>query len=210
MKVSEVKFARKFNEGNYESKDYSITAVLDEDDVVAEVFKELDKEITAAHSGETTEGEEENANEGNTTRGLGKTARKDPKDDSGEDENEKEEESGEEVGKGTDELEEMENEAEEETPKKPVKPAAAKPAAEKAGKKFKVKAQVYQRGNDAHKEIFSGILKEVAPNWKKDDKSKAKAKTASTELEGEDFLDAEGEVLATFKQSVKKFMGAKK
>lgn len=88
---------------------------------------------------------------------------------------------------------------------------AKKPEAKTAGKKkFKPKPQNYARDNDTHKEIFSGVLKAVAPNWKKDAASKKRAKDVSVKLEGEKFLDVDGNVLVTFKQSVKKAMIVKK
>lgn len=112
----------------------------------------------------------------------------------------------------SDESEEEDDETDDEDEdKKPPKKTAKKPAAKTAGKKkFKSKAQSYARDNDTHKEIFSGVLKAVAPQWKKDAASKKRAKDASVKLEGSDFLDAEGEVLASFKQSVKKHMSVKK
>lgn len=79
-----------------------------------------------------------------------------------------------------------------------------------AKKSFKPKPQVYDRENDTHKEIFSGLLKSLSPNWKKDSKLKIQAKNASVKLEGEEFLDHEGEVLEAFKGSVREFLGAKK
>lgn len=90
------------------------------------------------------------------------------------------------------------------------KKSSKKVSKKKAGKKaFKSKPQAYDRENDTHKEIFSGVLKAVAPTWKKDAKLKAKAKSTSVKLEGSDFLDGDGEVLASFKQSVKKSLGVK-
>jgi hypothetical protein len=87
--------------------------------------------------------------------------------------------------------------------------ATAKPAP-KGKKSFKKKPQSYARDNDTHKEIFSGVLKAVKPDWKKDAASKKRAKEISVKLEGDDFLDENGNVLVSFKQSVKKFMLAKK
>lgn len=109
------------------------------------------------------------------------------------------------------ESEDDDSEDEDDEEKKPAKGKAKKPAAKKPAAKTprKKKPQVYDRESDTHKEIFSTVLKGVSPNWKKDAKLKAKAKSASVKLEGADFLDAEGEVLASFKQSVKKHLGSK-
>lgn len=90
-----------------------------------------------------------------------------------------------------------------------AKAGKAKSAPAKGKKTFKKKPQSYARDNDTHKEIFSGVLKAVKADWKKSAALKKRAKDASVKLEGKDFLDAEGEVLTSFKQSVKKLMAAK-
>lgn len=103
--------------------------------------------------------------------------------------------------------EEEEQEAHRKTSSGKAKPAAKE---EKSKKGFKRKPQVYNRGLEQHKEIFSGLLRSVAPDWKRNDASKLKAKKASEQLEGEDFLDESGEVLDGFVTQVKKLMGVKK
>lgn len=92
------------------------------------------------------------------------------------------------------ETEEAEEVAAEETPKK---------------KKKKVSPQTYDRTNEKHKAILSGILKSVAPNWKKSDALVKKAKRLSKEMQGKDFLDDNGEIYKSFKNTVKKYMSAK-
>lgn len=151
----------------------------------------------------------------------------DDDDTDNEDETDSTDESEEEDDEGNDESEEDDEDGEDDDEDdKPKKKASKKSppstAGNKAGKakkseaktpgkkKFKAKPQAYARDNDTHKEIFSGVLKAVAPNWKKDASSKKRAKDVSVKLEGAEFLDAEGNVLATFKQSVKKAMLAKK
>ena len=64
--------------------------------------------------------------------------------------------------------------------------------------------KTYNRAIERHKEVFSGLLRSIAPDWKKTEESKKKAKKVSEVLEGEDFLDANGEVLDSFKALVKK------
>lgn len=80
---------------------------------------------------------------------------------------------------------------------------------EKGKKGFKKKPQVYTRGIDQHREIFSRVLRSVSPTWKESDVLKARAKKVSEALEGEKFLDENGEVLPEFKAEVKKRMTAK-
>jgi len=80
-----------------------------------------------------------------------------------------------------------------------VLPVAAK--AEKK-KKFKSKPQVYQRTNDTHKEIFSGVLTKVFPTWKTDAKTRSEAKKVSKAMEGIEFLDEAGTVLPKFEEKL--------
>lgn len=103
-------------------------------------------------------------------------------------------------------------ESEDEEERKPAKgKSSSKPAAQKSeGKKsFKKKPQTYNRGIDQHREIFSRVLRSVNPDWKNSDVLKVRAKKISEALEGEDFLDENGEVIAEFKAEVKKRMTAK-
>lgn len=225
MKVSEIRYARKFNTGNYESEEYAVTAIVEEDDSAKEVFKQLKQEITAAHSGEQSgeESEEETATEDKPTRRRGSKKGKGSNSDKGEAETETEEETEEVEGEeesetesGNEEEDDSQSESEEsedeETTEKPPKKSARSTggaAAGKGKKGFKKKPQVYQRTNPRHKDVFSSVLKEVFPTWKKDDKTKAKGKMISQKMEGEEFLDENGKVLASFKQSAKK-LAAKK
>lgn len=215
MKVSEVKYARKFNTGNYESEEYSVTAIVEEDDSATEVFKQLKTEVASAHSG-SAQGE---TNEEETTAEDQPTCGRRPKKGKGSDSDESKaseeeteevegEEEAEETEAGNDEPEEEEtpDESEEKPLKKSRRSTDGAEAGKAGGKKFKKKPQVYQRSNKAHKDIFSSVLKEVAPDWKKTPASTAKGKSVSQKMEGEEFLDENGKVLATFKQSVKKAM----
>jgi hypothetical protein len=78
----------------------------------------------------------------------------------------------------------------------------------KKEKKFKPKTQAYDRENETHKKIFTEILKEVAPDWKKTAESKAQAKRVSIVMVGEEFLDDIGEVISSFKKQVKELMSS--
>lgn len=107
------------------------------------------------------------------------------------------------------ESEESEDDGEDDSDKKPGK--KGKPAADKKGgkKTFKKKPQSYNRGIDQHREIFSRVLRSVKPDWKESEKMKVRAKKISEQLEGENFLDENGEVLSDFKAEVKKRLLAK-
>jgi hypothetical protein len=119
--------------------------------------------------------------------------------DSGDDSADDTEESEEDEG-GSDDEEEV---------KKPAKKGAK--SDEKGGtkKKHKAKPQTYNRSIEQHKEIFSGVLRSVSPDWKKSDKLKALAKQASEEMEGENFLNENGEVIENFKVLVARLMRGK-
>lgn len=167
----------------------------------------LDKKL----KGETDSEEENGEDDGENSEGESEE-----EEGNEEDESQEEDDDGEAVDDG-----EADDDSEEEDSKKKQgkKSGRSTATAGKAGKAtksevkdkktFKKKPQAYARDNDTHKEIFSGILKAVAPKWKTDPKTKTRAKGASVKLEGSEFLDAEGDVLASFKSSVKKLMAVK-
>ncbi len=171
MRITEVKYAKKFNLGNYESEEFALTAVVEEKDNHLETLQSLKNDVHSAYSGDSKSAEDTETEEPDDTE--------------------------------TEETESEDTESEESEEKTKPKAKSKKP------KKFKSKAQAYDRANETHKEIFSSLLKSVAPDWKKTPESKVKAKIVSEKLEGEDFLDADGEVLPEFKASVKKAMGKK-
>lgn len=223
MKITGIRYVKKFNIGNYESEQYGISAIIEEDNTkkISALFKELKQEVAAAHGGEKVE---QDVTEVTTTSEPKPKKGKDPKREDSPPAAEKEEEiEGEEEApdprKESVEIEEEDKEGngsdEEEVVEKNSKKLKekSKPStdgAEKAGKKFKKQTLGYQRVNETHKEIFSGLLKEVCPDWKKSEASKIKAKAVSQKMEGAEFLDEQGNVLESFKHSVKKQMGGKK
>jgi len=180
MRVSEVKFTKRYNVGNYEHEEYSLNAVLEEDENHVEAMSQLKADVIAAYT------EEKSTVKKSTKKAAAAVV-----------EEEEEETTETETSDEEDTAEEVEEE--------PV--LAAKKG--KAKKTFKKKAQVYQRSNDTHKELFSGVMNAVAPAWKKTTESKAKAKEVSMKFEGVDFLDENGSVLETFKAAVKKAMSKK-
>lgn len=199
MKATEIKFTRRYNVAQYEHEEYSVTALLEEDDDAVEGLQKLKADVAAAYGGACSSGESE-PDESDT-------------DESSEEET-GEEDTDVEDSETDSESDESEEEAEEEAPAPAAKAAKSAKAPKstagtKGGKKFKAKPQVYDRNNETHKELFSGVLKVVAPDWKKTADSKAKAKTVSQKMVGKEFLDANGEVVAAFKTEVKKLMGKK-
>ena len=93
---------------------------------------------------------------------------------------------------------------------KKASPAKGGGKTEEGKKSFRKKPQTYNRSIEQHKEIFSGLIRSVAPDWKKTEASKAKAKKTSESMVGKEFLDENGEVLESFRSEVKKMMLAKK
>lgn len=201
MKISEAKFVRRYNVGQYEHEEYSLTAVVEDDDKAVEVLMKLKKDVAAAYSGVC----EDEASE----------PEQDPQDTVPVEQPEEEEEE-QDIFDGEEETEDTEDEEEVEEPapaKKskatPTKAGAKTGSGSPAKKNLKKKPPTYSRSNETHKELFSDVLKGVAPDWKKSAVTKAKAKVVSMDMEGEEFLDEDGNVLPAFKQAVKKLMGKK-
>ena len=84
-----------------------------------------------------------------------------------------------------------------EQPKREEKP--------KVDKKPKaVKAIQYDRNNETHKKHVGVLLNDIDPNWRTTGMQKAVA--ASKALEGSDFMDSSGEIVASFKESLAELM----
>lgn len=198
MKITEVKYMRRFNLGNYEHEEIAMTAVLDEKDGHSDSFKKLKADVIAAYSGEAAPSTEK------VTPTLSKSAAKLKKEAAAAEEEEVDEDetpADPEDDEETDEAEESEEEEEADV---------EEPKQAKGKKTFKKKPQAYSRASEQHKEIFSSLLKSVAPDWKKTPDSKEKGKAVSQKMEGEEFLDESGEVLPEFKAAVKSFMAPAK
>ena len=232
--INEAKLTKRYNTGEYEFEEYSLGAVVDERESGVQVLKELKLQINEAFTGEkSTEAaaEPETKTEKKADKKAKKEKKKDAKPSDSDDDADGSESESEDASNDDDESvaddeasddaasddsdgesdDSSEDESEEDA--KPAKKGKGKeePAAKEKGKgKFKKKPQVYNRGIEQHKEIFSGLLRSVSPDWKKSDKTKALAKNTSAEMEGENFLDENGEVLAEFKAAVVKHMKSKK
>lgn len=206
MKLTDAKFTKKYNTGNYESEEYSLTAIVEETESAVGVLTSLKSLVADAFAGEDSTAKVEAPK-----KAAKKAAKKvEPVAEEIEDEDDDEalapEQEETEDSDDDEEIMEESEEDEEEEEEVPVK----KKASSSPGKKFKKKEQVYSRTNEQHKVLFSSTLKAVAPDWKKTDAGKAKAKTVSQKMEGKAFLDENGEVVAEFKAEVKKLMAAKK
>lgn len=90
--------------------------------------------------------------------------------------------------------------APEETAKEVETPVAPKEEKKAPAVKVKGKATPYDRTVDTHKKLLSKFLDTNFPQWK-DSTNLPKAGAASQALNGKDFLDAEGEVLQSFKDA---------
>ena len=226
-KIGGVAYTRRFNLGNYEHEEYTVSAAVEETDAVTTIAQ-LKGAIEAAKSADAIpwpDASETIDKSGKQKTGAAKPTGKKaapkkaakPTDD--EDETEEDEEEDLEDEEETDddsETEESEedeeetdgDEDEEESPAKGSKVAKKAPAKKAAGKTFKKKGTAYSRNSDLHKKLFVETIKEVMGD-KFMATNSAKAKAISIKLEGADFLDADGEVTDTFKAEIKKLSKAK-
>lgn len=233
--ITEAKVTRRFNTGDYNHEEYTLGAVVDERETGTEVLVELKKQIHEAFTGEVSAVGAENPT---TTKPAKKADKKEEKknvkgkpsntdDENTDDEDSTEEASGDEDestlddeaavsedGDDSDDSSETSDDSAEDEQEEEAKPAkSSKSSSGKEGsgkKKFKQRAQNYDRTIEQHKEIFSKLLGLVAPDWKKSDVTKARAKKTSESLAGKPFLDENGDTLESFKSEVKKLMIVKK
>lgn len=224
MKVTEAGFTRRYKVGEYEHEEYTLKAIVEDEDGAGKVLSELKNEVHSAFASEiaapTGKKRKPQKQENEDADDDGDSSDVDEETDDVEDlEDGDGEGSEDDEGDDSDDSDDSDADAEEDDSdedegKKSKKTRSTNgskkstnASTKKSGKGFKKKPQVYQRTNENHKEIFSNVLKAVAPNWKKDAKSKAKGKAASQKMEGKDFLDENGVVLKEFKAAVKKLMG---
>lgn len=217
-KLTEAKITKRFNTGEYEFEEYTLSAEPDAKESGVKVLTALKKDILEAFVGE------ESTSDKKTEKKEKKNAKSRSSGSDNDDEETESEEAEESDGDGAENDEaadaedsddsdgESENDGAEEDDEKEssAKSKKEKGAKGKGGKKYVKKPQAYNRSIEQHKEIFSGVLRSVSPDWKKSDATKAKAKKASENLEGEPFLDENGDVLESFKSAVKKMMAGKK
>lgn len=181
MGILEVKYAKRFNLGDYQHEEYTIVAEVEEGesaDTVLATIKEMVHRNQAGKSNVDEPKMQVAATEEQPVAKKGKGrppgAKNKPKGTV--------EAASEVVAKEEDEKEE-EAAAEEKAPPQ---------------KKLKKVGETYSRSSEIHKKIFAEILGDVYPMWKSTEDGKSKAKNASMKMEGVEFLDSEGEVLESF------------
>jgi len=138
------------------------------------------------------------------------------------DEEEEEDEESEDDSDGDEDSEEEEEEEDEEDEEEEVAPKKGKGKSAKASskggdkkasgkttdgkKKGRSKATTYDRRKDIHKTLVGEMIDEQFPKWRSKKKLVAKSVKASAAMNGEDFLDNEGHVLDSFRESFLEFL----
>lgn len=200
METKEIKYTKRFNIGNYEHEEFSITAVTEDGSV--EDFAQLKETVAKAFVGE------EVAKAKVSRSNKAKEVAPEPEEEETE-EAEEEEKPKATKGKASkakakkveepEESEEEEAEEAEEEEEEEEKPKA---------KALKKKGSTYSRNSDLHKKLFVEMLnEELGEGWVK--KNAGRAKTASIKMEGKNFLDADGEILPEFTKETLKIAKAK-
>jgi hypothetical protein len=220
MKVTEAKFTRRYNVGQYEHEEFTVTAMLDDKDDVVETLTILKTDVEAAHKGEGSsslsdergQDKDETNEETNSgkagkkssksatmTRGKGSKATTTETESETQDET-SDEDDGEDQEDGDDGEETIDDEeGNEEEEKKSSKKATQSP-----GKKsLKKKGSPYSRSNETHKSLLAKEFRKHFPDWKENAKREAKAKKFSRDMDGKDFLDGEGEIVPEFVKALK-------
>lgn len=185
--ITEVKYLFRRNLGDYEHEEIGLTASLPEGMEASDAIAEM-KELAVSSVGAYLVNEKKETSPEPAKAASGKRSKAKPAP-------EEEEEEVEETEEGTEE--ENDEEVEEKAPKKP--------AAKKATSK-KSKASPFDRDNDLHKDILGAFLDEEIPKWRKKEKLVKRSRSASKEMEGEDFLDKEGNILESFKEKFLEIM----
>ena len=191
MKFTEVKYTRRFNVAQFEHAEYAVSAVLGDDNgqTMAHAVKaisELIQTVAAAHGGSdggqlqqvTVTAEVEKAPAKHT---RAKTEKPAPVED--------EEVEEDVVNEEETEAEEDDEEEVEEAPKK---------------KSLKKKGSAYDRSNELHKKMLSGVLGGIKKDWREIPDYAERAKTISKGLHGKDFLDADGQIVPEVLKKIKK------
>lgn len=246
MKVTDAKFTKRFNTGDYEHEEYTLSAQVEEGEDGASALLDLKAEVVAAFMGQATAApvetktevkpktkkqkpqetknartkanntdDEDTDDENSASEDAGDDGESDQDDEATDSENSDDsDDSTDDSEDSSDDNSEEDGDDEDSKPaKKGSKPVSSGKAGSKEGsskKSFRKKPQGYNRAIDQHKEIFSGVLRYVAPDYKKSEASKLKAKETSIKMSGKEFLDEDGEVLESFKAEVKKLMSSSK
>lgn len=198
--VSEVKFMKRANRGNYEHEEATVTVVPNEEntqsvqEILADLKFEVDNFLSGTSAGVEVSTEDPKQEKPKKTKKAAPKVEKEEEENGEEESNEEEDEIKSKDGEEDEEDEVEEEVVEEEEPAKKTT----------AGKKTFKKVTPYDRGNDLHKKLIGDMLNKNLKNWK----TKASlAKTISQKLHGEPFLDSEGEILPEFQKSYLGKMG---
>ena len=219
MKVTELKYVRRFNLGDYEHEEFAVTAQVEDGENHVGLLIGLKADVAAAHAGEASAASSQSMPSGDlgaqteekpAAKGKKKSSKKSKTKDTTTPSDESEEENSETSNaqsddeemsnedETSDESESDENEEEEQNEeKKPAKKAAGK-------KKFKSKAAAYDRANEIHKKLFSEQVKAIDPKWNSSEAKKKRVQETSRKMHGEEMLDGEGKVLNSFYGALKK------
>lgn len=227
MKLNEVRFKQRFATGDYEFIEVDIVVTPEGKEQLPDVLLKIEEQVNAFYSKEetkpaampaATKGKKNGTKQTDTTDDEDAHDDSDNESDEGassestEDDEATDSEDSNDTDSDADDSEDDNSGDEDEKSVKSAKAALIKSLKKdeasraKAKAKFKKKPQSYSRASEQHKEIFSGVLKSVAPNWKKSEASKLKAKQVSQKMEGKEFLDETGDVLSSFTAEVKKLM----
>lgn len=169
MNITTVTFTKRKNIGDYNHEELSLSAVLDDDDCASECIAKIKQEVFSALGYAVDPVAPAKVEEAKPVK---KAVKKAP-------------------AKKTSPAEEGVKAA--------IEDAAVKPEPKKEVKKAPVKAVKmvpYNREEQSHKTEFAKVLVGINPDWKKE--CAMLAKEASVALNGSDFMDDKGVVLASF------------
>lgn len=203
MKVTTLCYSRRYNLGEYEHEEFHVNAEIEEGDDHVEILAGLKCDIEKAHSGEADAGTQDagpakvEPKEDKPSKGKGKKSKPAPTTTPSKESQDSEDDGEEEIAE-----EEIEDAGEEEVAEEEVE--EEKPTKKAPAKKLRKKNEVYDRDSQIHKKLFTKTVTGMSPKWRDTPAMAAKVKKVSMALEGEEFLDADGQVLEGFKAALKK------
>lgn len=200
--VTEIKYGRKFNMGDYQSEEISLVAALEPGEDALEALAELKGMVMAAHEGE------ESQTNAQPSKGAVEEEDKQPEDGGSDDEPSTQDDDD---ASQESESQEDEGEVQESKAGKGSSKAKGQSSSEgSSGRKTKTKVGgKLDRTNTVHKDLFGKLLDEKYDGWRKSAQKKAKASKILDKLNGTEFLDGDGEILMSFKKEVAKLFALK-
>lgn len=201
MKITEIKYGRKKNLGNYESEELVMTAVIDEGEECSDAFLRLKNEVDSG-LGYATKVEKIH------TCNCKQTSKSDPIPEIKEEKNTQSEITEDgfiklpdgRIVDPVDGIEIVETEPVQTIEEKPKKSKKVAPPPAKKEEDTSIK---YDRENKEHRKKLSGILNLIDSTWASDDSKKVKAKGISEKLNGASFLNG-ADIVESFKLEVQK------